>query len=99
MLSNLELATVRAALRFWLDENTSDGPSNVSIAKPYFDYPVEKALDREGVSELIGRFEASRVRCVVVDGTGRITVDRLLTLAELSEFASQKIHTVLVTAD
>ena len=103
MLSNLEIATIRAALRYWLDEIV---PSAPSVAAPYLDDPPDSMLDRQGVLELIDCFESGRLRHVVTDAeSARITFDRLLTAGELSVLreswaentASHTVHTVVLS--
>jgi hypothetical protein len=103
MLSNLESETVRAALRYWLDEIV---PHESSVGAKYLDGPSDTPLDRECVLDLIDRFEPSRLRYVVADPkTGRITINRLLTAEELAvlrdsrtdNLDSRTIHTVLVS--
>jgi hypothetical protein len=103
MLSNLESETVRAALRYWLDEIV---PHEPSVGAMYLDGPSDTPLDRDGVLDLIDRFEPGRQRYVVADPkTGRIMINRLLTAEELAELRDSRtnnldprtIHTVLVS--
>ena len=61
MLSDAELATIRAALRFWNDEIV---PGGKYLSTPYFDEPVEEALNREAIEALIGCFHPSEVGVV-----------------------------------
>ena len=69
---------------------------------PYFDEPVTTPLDQASVSDLIERFEVTRLRYVIADlDTERITTDRLLTADEVGESRiqktdSRKIHTVIL---
>jgi hypothetical protein len=103
MLSNLESETVRAALRYWLDEIV---PHESSVGARYLDGPSDTPLDREGVSDLIDRFEPGRLRYVVADPkTGRVMITRLLTAEELAVLRDsgtnnldpRTIHTLLVS--
>lgn len=61
MLSDTQLATVRAALHFWRDEIC---PFGGEVAGPYFDVPVEKYLSSRQVLILQQRFDSAAVRYV-----------------------------------
>ena len=61
MLSDTELATIRAALRFWKDEIV---PSGIETAKPYFDQDAMELLDAEEINLLITSFESSAVETI-----------------------------------
>ncbi|WP_164104567.1 hypothetical protein [Candidatus Laterigemmans baculatus] len=60
MLSEVQLATVRAALQFWREEICPAG----DVADRYFDETIEKHLSARQVQNLALLFEHSAVRYV-----------------------------------
>ena len=76
MLSDLELATVRAALRYWREEIC---PSGSGAAAPYFDQPTEVYLSESDVPELERRLSDTRVRYLAYDAdTEQIVAQTLI---------------------
>lgn len=65
MLGKPELATIRAALRFWIDEIV---PHGAEAAKPYFDDSHAELLSAQQSTELLHRFDGSAVRYLKVVG-------------------------------
>ena len=66
MLSHHELATIRAALRFWNDEIAAHG---IVTASHYFDESGTRLLSAEETARLIHRFDPSAVRYLrIVNG-------------------------------
>ena len=61
MLSSDELATIRAALRFWRDEIV---PGGDELALLYLDEPATSALDRDQVDSLAECFQHHNVRAI-----------------------------------
>jgi hypothetical protein len=64
MLSDLELATVRAALRYWREEIC---PSGSGAAAPYFGQPTDAVLSESEVRELEQRLADLHIRYVAVE--------------------------------
>ena len=52
MLTATETATIRAALRYWIDEIISGGDA---LAQLYFDTDIDRGLDAEAIEQLIAR--------------------------------------------
>ena len=61
MLSSDELATIRAALRFWRDEIV---PGGDKLALLYLDEPTTSTLDRDHVDSLAECFQLQNVRAI-----------------------------------
>ena len=61
MLSSDELATIRAALRFWRDEIV---PGGDELALLYLDEPTTSTLDRDHVDSLAECFQQHNVRAI-----------------------------------
>ena len=96
MLSADEAATIRAALRYWLDEVVPHGPS---VAQLYLDSEAAKVLGRAELERLIQRFAAGNLRCVATKpDSGRIDPPRLLTSDEAAALPARDdcLHTVIV---
>ena len=96
MLSADEAATIRAALRYWLDEVVPHGPSVVQL---YLDSETTETLGRTPVEGLIQRFAAGNLRCVATKpGSERIDPPRLLTTKEAVALPARDdcLHTVIV---
>ena len=69
VLSDTELATIRAALRFWKDEIV---PSGIATAKPYFDQNGVELLKADEVDQLIASFEQDAVLVIRWNNSGHI---------------------------
>lgn len=65
MLSDVQLATVRAALRYWREEIC---PHGVEAAQPYLPRPIDKHLSEGDVWALERMFEDAAVRYVAFNG-------------------------------
>lgn len=95
MLSMTEVSTIRAALRFWLDEIVPHQPSG---ARPYLDASIIETLDRDSVIELIDRFAPDALRYVAVDiDSKKIDPCMLLKAEQVRDIplGSVSLHTVV----
>ena len=82
MLSDVQLATVRAALRYWREEMC---PHGADTAAGYFSQPIEEYLLAEEVSALERRFDDTAVRYVAFNGrTERIAAPMLFADARIA---------------
>lgn len=63
MLTQDQLATIRAALRYWRDEIV---PGGRKVSSLYFDTRVENELNADEVELLIEQFRAEQTRCVLL---------------------------------
>lgn len=82
MLSDDQLATVRAALQYWREEIC---PSGGTAAEAYFDVPVEKHLSACQVLSLQRRFEITKLRYVPYNRSSeRIAAPHLFTDRKLA---------------
>jgi hypothetical protein len=70
MLTKHEAATIRAALRYWIDEF---GPHDESVAKPYFDTDDSQQIPCARVEAIIVRFQESNLRFTTIDSTRLLT--------------------------
>jgi hypothetical protein len=64
MLTASQLATVRAALRYWEEEM---GPHDVEVMRPYLDPPDIEPLSRDELRQLRDRFDPQSIRYAVYD--------------------------------
>lgn len=90
MLTADELATIRAALRYWTDEIV---PHGQSAAKNYFDSPDTTMLKRRDTDWLLERFTESEIR--FVGGTPPKLMTRLEAATETD---CDQFCTVIVSA-
>lgn len=63
MLTHDQLATIRAALRYWRDEIV---PGGGDLSSLYFDTEVETDLTAEEIKILIEHLQPDKTRCVLV---------------------------------
>lgn len=63
MLTQDQLTTIRAALRYWRDEIVPAGPP---IAAHYYDVTVDRHLQADEIDRLIDQFQANKTRCVML---------------------------------
>lgn len=81
MLDSRQLASIRAALRYWQDEMAPHGPD---IAHHYFSESDESPLSPEEVADLIVTLESCVIRPIKIDPeTGRIWQDDV-SMGEIS---------------
>ncbi|PQO43832.1 hypothetical protein [Blastopirellula marina] len=68
MMRRRDLATIRAALRFWRDEIV---PHGVNAASPYFRAGDPSPLERAELIRLLGNLETLKIGYVKVDPVGK----------------------------
>ena len=94
MLTATETATIRAALRYWIDEIISGGDA---LAQLYFDTDIDRGLDAEAIEQLIARLKPDSLRLIGVD---QINLDSMLTDLDSVEIQDTgKFHTVIPARD
>jgi hypothetical protein len=82
MLADQELATIRAALRFWNDEIVTSGQET---ARLYSDSTVDPQLSDAGIRQLIESFTDANVRYLVVRNQTPVSPLLALPRAELHD--------------
>ncbi|WP_164104197.1 hypothetical protein [Candidatus Laterigemmans baculatus] len=83
MLSEVQLATVRAALQFWREEMC---PAGDEAADRYFDETIENHLSARQVQNLELRFEHAAVRYIPYNrSTERIAAPHLFSDRRLAQ--------------
>jgi hypothetical protein len=80
MLTTREVATIRAALTFWLEEIT---PHDVSAA--YFDRAIERPMSAEEIRELIAQMDEQQLRYLLLETSGSDVQPYFLSESDLSE--------------
>lgn len=98
MLTRLDLAVLRAALKFF-DEEIA--PHGRKTAQPYFDIRLPAEFDRHIVSDLLHQLRTCRPRYLVCDAEARraLTKDLLVRLSSALNRAQSldaEVGTVLI---
>ena len=94
MLTHSELATIRAALRYWSEEM---GPAGIETARHYLDDESEPGLSAPAVERLSQRFAVGNVRYLIcTDGK---PVSSLLPAPPADPVPGQTCVTVILSAD
>lgn len=97
MLTAIELATVRAALRFWADEMS---PHDGRLISAYFDCKLERPLGGAEVLGLRANFEQSHARYLRLTGVRqrRIVDEKLYAIRDLPNDLDGPWGTLLLPA-
>jgi hypothetical protein len=100
MLTRMDLAVLRAALKFFDEEMT---PHGRETAQPYFDQRLPTGFDLRGVSDLRRRLRSCRQRYLICDANAKraLSADLLARpsrASALGQALGGKIGTVLLFA-
>lgn len=90
MLTAKEAATIRAALRFWMDEVI---PAGQETASHYFDDRSTELMSRSGTEVLAKKFDLSSLRYIEADNKHV----RLRDLDEVDSSSKRRYHAVVVS--
>jgi hypothetical protein len=92
MLTTRQLATLRAALRFWSEEMHT-----TAHMRPYFDTRKQVPLSQREIATLRKQLSSQQLRYAGFDElTGQLTSTELFARAELARSETQVTHIVTV---
>jgi hypothetical protein len=93
MLTFAEAATVRAALKYWIDEM---GSAEFPTTRHYLDVPIGRRLTLDELNLLRDQFAWDRLLFIKTEfDTGRILSSRLHPIGQATDDASHAFWTVI----